>query len=173
MSSILRDIDRERFLPSLLLWRNEVVYPLPEGIPVTIIEKHSPFDILRVVLKTRSLIRLAKPDIIYSHLSFVNLLTGLSLLLLKEVPVWIACEHSNPHLSIPATMRYVLAIMLRRADRVIGVSEGVSKAMVDTLSLTRQDYYSLQSFRPSRGYTSYQSRGACIQYSHNYSDGKP
>lgn len=135
VSTILTNLDRSVFSPELCLWRDDIVYPLPDDIPRYMIGKTRPWHLPKAVLGMRRIIKLHEPDVVCSHLSYVNALTGLSLWGLHRKPRWIACEHSNPGLSLPRPTKRALGLFLKRADRIIGVSRGVRNALITELSV--------------------------------------
>ena len=135
VSTILQELDRERFEPVLALWRDTTVYPVPPDVPAHILGKHRAWDLPRTVYRTRKLIERLRPDVVYSHLSYVNFATGMALMGLGNRPLWVACEHNNPYLSLPRSMRIILRWSYRSADVLIGVSKGVSRSVREAFSL--------------------------------------
>jgi len=139
VSAILKDIDRSRFEPMLALWRDIVVYPIPDDVTVRTLGKYRAWDLFKAILKTRQLIREWMPDVIYSHLSYANFGTGLALKSIPgKKPVWIACEHNNPYLSLILPMRVVLRFIYRLADRVVCVSGGVRDSVKEAFRLPEE-----------------------------------
>lgn len=136
ISTILPELDRTLFEPMLCLWRDEIAYPIPDDVTICILKKYKPWHLFRAILRTRSLVKGWKPDIVYSHLSYVNLLTGLALQTLHKRPIWIPCEHNNPALSLDPIRKKILGTMLRRSDKIVAVSNGVRKACITILSLS-------------------------------------
>lgn len=135
VSTILQEIDRKRFEPMLALWRDHAVYPVPDDVPVRVLGKYQWWDLFRLVRSTRRLINEWQPDVVYSHLSYVNFLTGLSLVGIGRRPVWMACEHNNPFLSLPPYMRMILRFVYKLPDAVVGVSKGVGRSVMEAFSL--------------------------------------
>lgn len=139
VSTILKEIDRERFEPMLALWRDNVVYPIPRDTPVRVLGKYRPRDLLKAIVRTRKLIAEWKPDAVYSHLSYVNFVTGTAIRSMPgRRPAWIACEHNNPYLSLPLFMRAILRLVYRFADRVVCVSKGVRDSVKDAFGLPEE-----------------------------------
>jgi len=135
VSTILRYLDCNRFEPLLCLWRDEIVYPIPKDLKVHIIGKYKPWHLFHAIRQTRFLIKKWKPDVIYSHLSFVNLLTGLALLGKAQNTLWISCQHQDPEYSTNIIMKRILGLVLNRCYKVVAVSNGVRTACIKNFLL--------------------------------------
>jgi glycosyltransferase involved in cell wall biosynthesis len=144
VSTLLQNIDRKKFEPMLCLWRNIIVYPIPELTKMKVIKKNKPWHLFKVIYRTRNLIKHWKPDIIHSHLSYVNLLTGISLISMKRPPAWIPCEHSNPEYSMGMIMKKLLGIIYKRiANKLLTVSNGARNACIKTFLLPNEKVITL------------------------------
>jgi glycosyltransferase involved in cell wall biosynthesis len=137
VSTILQNIDRVNFEPILCLWRNKIVYPVPADVPVMILGKKSGWDIFRLIWQTRLLIKSWKPDLVYSHLDFVNMLTGLALLGKKKSIIWMPCQHTGAEYLSNRLVKQLLSIVFRRSYKVIAVSNGVRNSCFKHLSLEK------------------------------------
>src|SRR6056297_1958268 len=71
VSTYLHHLDRARFEPGLCLWRDVRKYPVPEDVPVWIINKMKPWHSPRTIINMARLIRKWRPDVVFSHLRFV------------------------------------------------------------------------------------------------------
>lgn len=135
MSDLLGHMPRELFSPHLCFWRPVFVYPLPEDIPYTIVEKTRPWHTPRTILGMARLIDELRPQIVYSGLHFVNMVTGSALALSRHNPKWVCRQHNDPRREMPWPFVIWARWALRRADLALGVSKGVSQAMVEYLHL--------------------------------------
>ena len=138
VSTILQNIDHRKFELMLCLWRMAIDYPVPDYVSITVLGKDKPWHIFRAIWRTRLLIKKWKPDLVYSHLSYVNILTGLCLFGMNNPPVWIPCQHTNPFLTIGPIMKILLGIILNRSNKVIAVSNGVRDACIKKFLLPKE-----------------------------------
>ena len=125
VSTILRHLDRSRFEPGLLLWRDVRDYDIPEDVPVWIAEKHNPSQVLKAARQTIRVVDSLRPDIVYSHTDYLSFVTGAALFFAKHRTKWIYCCHNNVQIMIPAPARSLYRFVFRNADKVQAVSHGV------------------------------------------------
>jgi glycosyltransferase involved in cell wall biosynthesis len=78
-STLLCHIDRDRFEPHLCLLRDEITYPLPEDVPVTVLYKRSPWDIPRTIFRLRRHMSSLAPDVVLGTMISTNWLIGSAL----------------------------------------------------------------------------------------------
>ena len=126
-SILAEHLDRERFDPHACFWRPVKRYTLPDDIPVSYLRKTRPWHVLPLVRDLRNLVQTTKPDLVYSQLHYVNMVTGTALAGLSSAPRWICRISNDPR----REMRGIFAIWarraIRRADRVVCCSRGVAQ----------------------------------------------
>ena len=127
VSTYLHHLDRSRFEPGLCLWRDIRAYPVPSDVPVWVMKKNKPWQTPRTVYRMARLIKKWQPDIIFSHLRFVNLLTGIACCFSDSRRAWLPCVHSNPgNKKAISTSPLLTSLMKRRAATIVTVSKGIA-----------------------------------------------
>jgi len=121
----LAGIDRSRYEVGLCLWRDRRVNPVPDDVPVWIVEKHRPWHIPGAIVRTRRLIRRWRPDVVFSHMRFVSVLTGAAMLGLRRRPVWAGCFQNTCETDITEAEKRLYGRIFRSMDLAVGVSDGV------------------------------------------------
>jgi glycosyltransferase involved in cell wall biosynthesis len=119
VSTVLSCLDRERFRPSLCLFRRDVVYPLAEDVPVSVVEKTRPWQLPFAVLGLARLIDRQRPDAIFSAFASPSFVTGNALRLARHRPAWIARVSSDPDHTEPGPLRPWMRTLYGRADLVV------------------------------------------------------
>lgn len=133
LSNLLSFLPRDRFEPHLCLWRDVLEYPVPDDVPVYILRKYRPWD---VVPAARRLIRLLddlRPDLVFSQLPYVSLVTGIAVRWAQVPPRWIARLAGNPFVDIRFPLLPLARKVFPNADHVVGCSRGVTAALVSHL----------------------------------------
>jgi glycosyltransferase involved in cell wall biosynthesis len=133
MVLILRNIDRSRFQPTLCLLehRGELLEQAPSDVPVIGLDKRSPLDAPKLVMRLARILRRSSPDIVLAKLDYTNTLVSLAAAL-ANVPVPLVLgEESVPsaamrEMSLPTVRRTLLKWSYGRAARVTTPSPGVA-----------------------------------------------
>lgn len=133
LSILLRHLSRERFEPHVCVWRPVYKYDVPSDVPVYVVEKTRPWHLARVVRGMRRLIDDLAPDLVYSQLHYVNMVTGTALALARARPAWVCRQCNDPRAEMKGPFAHWARWALRRAHRVIGLSAGVTRANIDYL----------------------------------------
>jgi glycosyltransferase involved in cell wall biosynthesis len=112
-SNLLAHLDRSRLALSLCLIRGRISYPLPEDVPLTILNdprsrstaddlplarraRLKPWVVWNVVRQLRRHIEERRPDLVVSNIDQVNCVTGAALRGMRSAPPWIARIGNNP-----------------------------------------------------------------------------
>lgn len=130
VSTYLHHLDRSCFEPGLCLWRDIFAYSIPDDVPVWIMDKTRPWHAPRTVLRMARLITKWQPDIIFSLLSYVNLLTGLAIKISPRSPHWMPSVRNNPSARNNLISNWLWTKM-RATWHIIGV---LSARNADTMS---------------------------------------
>jgi glycosyltransferase involved in cell wall biosynthesis len=133
MVLILRNIDRSRFQPTLCLLehRGELLEQVPSDIPVIGLEKTSPLDAPRLIMRLAGILRRSSPDVVLAKVDYTNTLVSLAAAL-SNVPIPLVLgEESVPSaavrdMSLPLMRRTLLKWSYGRAARVTTPSPGVA-----------------------------------------------
>lgn len=72
VSTLLCHLDRAQISPYLSLFRDEVTYPLPDDVPVTVLNKHRAWQIPSAISRLRRRIREVQPDVLLGNMTFTN-----------------------------------------------------------------------------------------------------
>ncbi len=135
LSILARHLSRERFAPEICIWREVFKYELPPDLPVHLLRKTRWWHLGKVVRGTRRLIEELQPDLVYSQLHYVNMVTGTALAGLRHRPRWICRQSNDPRREMPWPFAIWARRSLARADRVIGCSAGVVETTREYLGL--------------------------------------
>ncbi|MEE9608295.1 MAG: glycosyltransferase [Myxococcota bacterium] len=134
-SILVRHLSRARFEPHLCFWRPVFAYQPPEGVPVHMIEKSRPWHVFRAIAALRRLIDELRPDLVFSQLHYVNMVTGSALAKTRHRPRWVCRQVNDPRREMRGAFAVWARRSLRRADRALGCCDGVSRAMRQHLRL--------------------------------------
>lgn len=139
--TLLRHLDRETFQPSLVLVKLDGVLldQVPEDVPVIDLgASRLRFSWLRLA----SILRSERPDILLSTSSGGNLVAALAHAMVPDPNRSLVLSERNTFSAVRRERRSrwlpVVAVtrrLYRRADRIIAVSEGVAKDLVESLDL--------------------------------------
>jgi glycosyltransferase involved in cell wall biosynthesis len=135
VSTMLRRLDRARFAPSLCLWRDIRVYSVPQDVPVWVLNKTRPWHTFRTIWRTARLLERHRPDVISTHLPWVNLTVGLAMRMTSWSGGWLPCLHNVASSEFAVWLLPFLREILRPARRVLAVSEGVRRSYLRTAHL--------------------------------------
>jgi glycosyltransferase involved in cell wall biosynthesis len=134
-STLLTHLNRERIKPSLCLLRDDIGYPLPPDIPLTVIGYAGPLNFFQSVLKLRDHIEKTRPDVVLGCGSAVNVVAGLALRLCKTKPAWIARYDQNPRYD-QLLRKLILKRTSPRANQFVVNSHGVQGAFEECYPFT-------------------------------------
>lgn len=161
VSTYLHWLDRSRFEPGLCLWRDVRKYPVPEDVPLWVMDKMKPWHSPYTVMRLARLIKRWQPDVVFSHLRYVNLLCGLPRLLSPQKFIWVPCVHSNPDNEEAKFVNPFLMPLMRRADRVVAVSKGIADRLQSQFTISENklsvlynpiDFDPIEKAVPDNGY---------------------
>lgn len=136
VSNYLRHLDRTRFEPALCLWREVYKYEVPKDVPVFTVHKRSPMQFFGAVPRTARVIKEWKPDVVFSHLCYVNVCVGMALSAFGLEPLWMPCVHNNPENRRAYLYNLILGQLGERAVRFSTVSGGVSKRFCEKFGVS-------------------------------------
>jgi len=134
-ANLLHFLDPVEFDVHVCLWRPVFNYAVPEGIPVTVLNKTKPWHVVRAIKLFAHLVDSFKPDIVFSMLHFVNIITGTALAIAHHRPAWVCRFNSNPEIEISGIKKYWARQVVPRADCVVGCSAGVARSLLKHLDL--------------------------------------
>lgn len=120
VSTVLGQLDRERFAPELCLFRREIDYPLPGDVPLELAERGRALGLAAAVPRLARLIDRRRPAAVVSAFASPSFVTGSALLLARQRPSWLARVSSDPELTEPGPLlRRWMRVLYRRADRLV------------------------------------------------------
>lgn len=132
VSTSLVHLDRSRVRPSLCLFRPDVTYPLPDDVPLTVLEKQRPWHIPIAIGKLSRLLGVERPDAVFSAFSHPSFITGNALALCRHRPRWVARVSNDPDAHETGTLRPWMRKLYARADAVVCNSSELREAFADS-----------------------------------------
>ncbi|MCH2173232.1 glycosyltransferase [Myxococcota bacterium] len=144
-SLLVQHLSRKRFEPHLCFWRENFAYSVPPDLPVHWVEKTKPWHVPKTVLGLRRLVDELKPDIVFSQLHYVNMLTGTALALTRHRPRWVFRLVNDPKREMQGPFAIWARRALRGADVAVGCCDGVSAAMLEHLRLSKERVATLRN----------------------------
>lgn len=142
---LARQLSRSRFDAQLCFWRPIFSYAPPPDLPIHMLRKTRPWHVFRTVRDLRRLIRRLRPQVIFSQLHYVNLVMGQALAGVEPRPGWACRQVNDPRREMRGPFASWARRALRRADRVLGCCDGVSRAMVEHLALPAERVRTLRN----------------------------
>lgn len=133
--NVLASLPRERFEVHLALWRRELDYDIPTDVTVHVLEKHRPWHVFRTIRRTARLVDELRPDLVFTTLYYTNVVTGEALRHVRHRPRWVCRFGNPPERQMRGPVRVWARRALRIADRVIGNSGGIARALIAHLGL--------------------------------------
>jgi len=128
-AALLNGLDRKRVRPILALLQDDRGYSLPRDVPVHVLGYASPWALPRAVWKLRSTINNRRPHAVLGVGTSVNLIIGLTLLLLRNRPAWIARVDTHPGRKDLRFRTHLLRWLYLLADVIVANSAGLQKAL--------------------------------------------
>lgn len=137
-SNLLARLSRDRFELHACYWRPRFDYPSPADVPLRILDKTRPWHAPRTIRRLASLIDELQPDVVYSQLHYVSLVTGSALRRARHQPRWLCRLTNNPYREMPALLSAWAKRVLPRATLVLGCCEGVRRSLATFLRLPEE-----------------------------------
>ena len=144
-SLLVKHLSRERVEPELCFWRSELAWDHPPDIPVHMLEKTRPWHLPKVVRAMARLVDERRPDVIFSQLHYVNMVTGTALARTRHQPAWVCRQVNDPRREMRGLFATWARYALRRADLAVGCCDGVSRAMASHLRLEARGVKTLRN----------------------------
>lgn len=132
---LMRGLSRSSFDTEVLLWRDRWDFPLPEDLRIHYVKKERAWHAPGAILQTSRLIDRLRPDIVFTQLHYVNLLTGTALRLCRHSPTWVCRFSNDPRSEMKGAFASWGRWAVRRAQGVISCSHGVGDALCEHLGL--------------------------------------
>ena len=76
MSTLLQHLSRKQFEPSLCLFRDDITYPLPSDVEVSILDHRGPVSTWQSVKRLAETIDRIKPDLVISVMDYLGSFVG-------------------------------------------------------------------------------------------------
>lgn len=145
LTTLLNELDREKFLPSLVLFnrKGEFLKDVPARVKIYDLNKKSRLSFPKLVTGMAQLVRREKPDVVVSFLEYANLVC----LWAKRISPsgrtkWIISERSLPSAALASGIRNRIKQKLhkwldRTADLVITNSNQTKEVLIDRFGLSQ------------------------------------
>ncbi len=152
LSILLEYLNRNKIQPFCIFNDSRRAYKIPDDVKVYCLDLPGTDSLLKKIIysikriiKIKKIIRIEKPDVVFSFLNTVNLMvifTRLSLKGFKNKIKLIVSEHTTPSVELKGklyrTKKFLIKNLYRKADKIIAVSEGVKKDLVVNFKLPEE-----------------------------------
>lgn len=143
LSYILRYLDRKKFIPHLALFelKGEFLNNVPNDVNIYDLGKKRKTDFLKLVLSLGfNVFPSCRPDIVVSFLEYANFITVIARMLSRIKPKVIISERGSILMrkksgKIGIINEYMIKITYPLADKIINVSNGLSKELAERYSV--------------------------------------
>lgn len=146
--NLLRGLDRDKFLITLVLYERIFDFPLPDNVETIILDIYAsknPFKLAKgfilKVIKLSRLIRKHRPDVIFSLLTSTNVASILAKLLSGARCRLIVSEHTHPSVNLSNEIyggitKNFVRLFYRYADKIIAVSNGIKEDLIKNFGVS-------------------------------------
>lgn len=131
VSTALVHLDRARIRPELCLFRDDIAYPLPDDVPLQLIEKQRPWQIPGAIVALARHIERTAPDVVFSAFSHPNFIVGNALAICRARPRWVARVSNDPDRNETGVLRVWMRRLYLRTDRVLANSRSLCRAFAE------------------------------------------
>lgn len=114
VSTLLHHLNRARIQPALCLFRDEICYPLPADVEVSILGHRGPLHSWKSVRRLADCINRTKPDVVVSVMDYLGMFVGEALRTSEAQPVWIARTSNNPRFQFQTLRGRMRKLWLKR-----------------------------------------------------------
>lgn len=148
--NLLRGLDKHEFSLTLVLYEPIFDYPLPGDVDVIILDIPPTWNIfkltgnfIRKIVRLAVVIKKTHPDIVFSLLTSTNITVILAKVLSRVRCKMIASEQTHPSVNLNnepygGITRYLMKHTYPKADRIVAVSEGIKKDLIEAFSLPQE-----------------------------------
>lgn len=131
VSTLLVHLNRSRIRPSLALLRDDIGYPLPADVPVTLLGYQNRWMFGRAVKSLSRRIASARPEVVLSNGAATSIVTGLALSRSSHQPAWIARIDNNPRFHDRHLRGLILDRVYPRAWCFVANSRGLHTGFIE------------------------------------------
>lgn len=145
--NIINNIDRSKFIPKLLLFNNgsskKASYSPPENTDIIILNKSKKNALKSLIYQ----IKKNNPDIVFSNLAPINILCGISKILIRNKKTkYVFRETTIRSVSIKKRKDKIferilysnlVKVFYRKADKIISLSEGAKSDLITNFNLNK------------------------------------
>ncbi len=143
---IFKYLDREKFIPYLVLFTNEGEYlaEVPQDVRIFDLNKKNRFDFFKlIILLAFRIYPKIKPDIVISFLIYTNLVVLIARKLSSIKPHIIISERNytlwvQKNLQMPKIKRILAKRIYSQADKIIAVSKGIGMNLLNTFKIPKK-----------------------------------
>lgn len=148
LTNILENLDKDKLEPVCIFYDSKHVYAVPNYVRIyhlnlsgTASTFHKVLRYLWRILKIIRIIKKEKPDVIFSFINRINLTVIISKILSRQQVKLIVSERNTPSFQLGGRFNYFLRIMIKilypKADKIIAVSRGVEKDLVENFFIPK------------------------------------
>lgn len=132
VSTLLQHLPRTQLDLSLCLFRDEICYPLPADVDVSILGHRGPLHSWRSVRRLTELIDQTQPDVVLSVMDYLGMFVGEALRSCRSQPVWVARTSNNPRFLFKSLRGRLRKLWLQRvyprANLFVANSAGLAES---------------------------------------------
>ncbi len=145
--SIIRNIDRKKFEPGIILFekRGSYLQEIREDVVIYDLKKKNRFDFLKLLRLSVRIFSELKPDIVISFLSYANFINVLSKILsFPKIPGKIIISERNyssiylKYERMRKIKEILLRVLYRRAGKVVVIAEGIKEDLINTFRIPHE-----------------------------------
>jgi len=146
-STLISHLDRERFELSLCLMHEEIGYPLPADVSLTVLGKEKPWHLWLAISRLRQVIEETQPHILLSTIAYITRMTGVAIGRNSVRPRFIARIGGNPAHEDKGCFQLLYSIWNKHAylqvDEFVTTSSGLAQEFARKYSFTAGRVYSI------------------------------
>jgi glycosyltransferase involved in cell wall biosynthesis len=132
-STLVSHLDRERFDLSLCLMHEEIGYPLPEDVSLTVLGKEKPWHLWRSIRRLRQVIGETQPHVLLSTIAYITRITGVAIGRNRVRPHFIARIGDNPALEASGWLQLLINVWNKYTypivNKLVANSEGLARGI--------------------------------------------
>ncbi len=142
---LIKHIDPTIYDVHLCVWQPVFEYKIPSHIPVHVIPRRRPVDILKAIYKLAILIKNLNPDLIYSQIHFTNLITGTAIRLARSKARFVCRLTISPKFVVPTLQLSWARFVYRRANAIVTCSRGVANEAETHIGISASKLFAIDN----------------------------
>lgn len=174
---LTKGLNPDKYKVLVVIFENKIAYRnyLPDDVEIHCLEKKNRWDFIRMVILLRKIIYREKPSVVISFLDYANIATILASFLLKKKFKLLISVRNNLHESLsgvrwPRTKRFLIKFTYKKVDRIIAVSEGCKKILINEFQITPEKIITIYNPVPVERIIEKCKEDVCHQFLKQYKE---